>query len=66
MYVCICHAVTENDIEQAVHQGASEMHHLQAMLNVASCCGACSDEARACMQQALKITGPGCCSEVPA
>lgn len=48
MYVCVCHAVTDSQIRQAVTQGACSMRLLRQELNVASSCGKC-----ACMTQEL-------------
>lgn len=46
MFVCICHAITEKDIAQAVEQGAGTMKELREQLNVASQCGKCSSFAK--------------------
>ncbi len=46
MFVCICHAITENDIAQAVEQGAGTMKELREHLNIASQCGKCSQFAK--------------------
>lgn len=45
MYVCICNAVTENQVKHAALEGASSLEDLQADLGVATCCGQCADNA---------------------
>ena len=49
MYVCICHAVTERDIYQAVDAGARCLREVQKMTKVSTCCGACSSRAEECI-----------------
>lgn len=46
MYVCICNAVTDRDIQKAADAGASTLKHLREELNVATCCGRCASCAR--------------------
>lgn len=38
MYVCVCNAVTENDIRQAVDNGANCLRHLETKLGVSTQC----------------------------
>ena len=45
MYVCVCNAVTDKDVKQAIDDGANCMGHLQERLNIGRCCGSCSDTA---------------------
>lgn len=52
MYVCVCHAVTDRDIQQAVAQGAHSMRELSARTGVASTCGRCAQCAHACLKEA--------------
>lgn len=52
MYVCVCHAVTDRDIQQAVAQGAHSMRELSARTGVASTCGRCARCAHACLKEA--------------
>jgi bacterioferritin-associated ferredoxin len=42
MYVCICNAVTDTDINREIDAGAVTLEQLRAKLNVASSCGRCS------------------------
>ncbi len=53
MYICLCHAVTESDIQNAVEQGACTMRELRNELKVATQCGRCATCARTCLNQAL-------------
>ena len=41
MYVCICNAVTEREIRQAVDLRATTLHELREGLDVATNCGKC-------------------------
>jgi len=51
VYVCICNAVTERDIRDAIEGGARGLEDLRDRLLVATCCGACEDTASACLSQ---------------
>jgi len=50
MYVCICQAVTERQVREAVKQGVQSMRALRDHLGVASECGKCAR----CAQGILK------------
>ncbi len=52
MYVCVCHAVTDRDIAQAVADGASSMRDLRERTGVAGTCGRCAQCAHACLKEA--------------
>ena len=54
MYVCVCNAVTESDINKAVKDGANCLHHLQSKLGVSNNCGSCRCEAKTCLDKALE------------
>ncbi|HEY9281352.1 MAG TPA: (2Fe-2S)-binding protein [Eoetvoesiella sp.] len=45
MFICICNAITERQIQSAVADGAHTMSDLQGQLGVASCCGCCAETA---------------------
>ena len=53
MYVCICNAVSERKIHQAVANGARDVADLQEMLGVATGCGTCAEFAMDCLHEAL-------------
>ena len=40
MYVCVCHAVTDRDIHEAVDaQGVAHVDELEELCGAGSCCG---------------------------
>lgn len=53
MIVCICNAISERDIDEAVENGATTMAALRAALRISSQCGNCSGCAEACLERAL-------------
>ena len=52
MYVCICRAVTERQIQDAVSNGAQTLKDLRRELGVSSECGQCAAAARQCLAEA--------------
>ncbi len=54
MYVCICHAVTERDIEGAVAGGCCSLRQLREQLGVGSTCGRCAR----CAREAVRESAP--------
>lgn len=57
MYVCVCHAVTDEDIRKAVDRGACSLLDVQNQLPVASCCGRCEETARGVVDEYLSSLG---------
>lgn len=53
MYVCICNAVTEREIRQAVGLGVTTLKELREGLGVASCCGKCGSCAKNILRDEL-------------
>ncbi len=51
MYVCVCNAVTERDIVEAMKDGVRTMAQLEETLLVATCCGKCRDAAIECLER---------------
>ncbi|MCZ2722457.1 (2Fe-2S)-binding protein [Marinomonas sp. 15G1-11] len=51
MFICICNAVTDNQIKSALDSGAKSMSDLNKTLAVGSCCGKCVRPAREIMKQ---------------
>lgn len=45
MYICICNAITDRQINEAVANGATTLADLQYELGVATECGTCLDSA---------------------
>lgn len=54
MYVCVCNAVTESDIEKAVNQGCNSLRQLEDKTGAASQCGSCVCDVAACLQRSLE------------
>lgn len=46
MYVCICHAVNDKQIKEAVGAGATSMRDLAKQLSVGTKCGKCVCDAK--------------------
>lgn len=45
MYVCICHAVTDRQIRDAIARGATSLDDLTMSLGVGTGCGCCREIA---------------------
>jgi len=56
MYVCICNAVTDSDIRNAVEDGVRNMKQLRLSTGCSSTCGCCREAAIEVLQQALAET----------
>jgi bacterioferritin-associated ferredoxin len=54
MYVCICRAVTDTDIREAVQNGCCSMRDLRNCLGVATQCGRCALTARDVLNESLE------------
>jgi len=52
MYVCVCNAVTERQVKEAIDAGATTVKALSRQLGVGSQCGACVSCAKECLQKA--------------
>ena len=53
MYICICHAVTDADIRQAVDGGAANFRDLSNVTDCGTQCGCCVVQARNVLNKAL-------------
>jgi bacterioferritin-associated ferredoxin len=53
MYICICHGVTDTQIESAIDNGAETMKDLTTELNVGSQCGKCCQCAKRVLNKKL-------------
>ena len=51
MYVCVCKAVTERQVREAVSDGARSLKDLRRELGVTSDCGQCAAFARQCLKE---------------
>lgn len=54
MYVCLCNAVTENQIREAICEGKCSLRQLRACLGVAGNCGKCAPMARQVLNDTLR------------
>lgn len=54
MYVCVCSAVTEQQIRQAAEDGVTSLRELSRDYGVATGCGQCARQARAILDEALQ------------
>ncbi len=57
MFVCICNAVSDEDIREEVALGATSLQCLRKRLGVASQCGGCADHAEETLQAAISENG---------
>ena len=57
MYVCVCRAVTEKQIETAVETGARHLRDLRADLGIIEDCGRCARCAKQCMDKKIQQLG---------
>jgi len=53
MYVCVCNAVTDSDIREAVDGGVHTLKQLRRTTGCGSTCGNCEELAAEVLQQAL-------------
>ncbi|MCE9677601.1 bacterioferritin-associated ferredoxin [Shewanella sp. AS1] len=56
MYVCLCHAITDTQIKQAVDQGDTTLYALKTRLGVGDQCGKCIRMANQIIQARLDVT----------
>ena len=53
MYVCVCNAVTEREVEHAIDGGAITVQQLRDILRVTASCGTCQDHIEACLEKKI-------------
>ena len=58
MYICLCNAVTDQDISDAVQSGAKTFSQVQSQLAVSTGCGRCEPMAQAQAQAAAEWWQP--------
>lgn len=56
MIVCVCHRVSDHQIEREARSGCASFDELQADLRVGTACGACTDCARETFDAARPAT----------
>ena len=59
MYICLCKAVTDHDIEASVLAGAQSLSQVQEQLEVSTGCGRCESAAQLIVEQALLKSANG-------
>jgi len=64
MFVCVCNAVTENDIRQAVDNGAETIKQLKEKFSVGNQCGGCISLTKQVLNQQLAATASATYYEV--
>lgn len=57
MIVCVCRRVSDRDIERAMRAGAGSFEEIQLETGAATCCGRCSDCARAIVERVAPSIG---------
>jgi bacterioferritin-associated ferredoxin len=58
MYVCLCNAVPEKRVREAVAEGSTDFETLQAVTGVSTCCGCCEPEVRNLLEDVLDEQNP--------
>ena len=53
MYVCLCNAITEKQIQQAIAEGADSLAQLREKLEVSGNCGKCIESVMECLQASI-------------
>lgn len=66
MIVCVCRRISTRDIERTAQQGCATFDELQMELGVSTCCGRCTDCARAVFDSALPPPARHVASATPA
>jgi len=61
MYVCVCKAVTDTQIKQALHQGVGSRRELFKCLGVGGDCGKCTPHVRELIGNHHQ--GQACCNQ---
>ena len=63
MIVCLCHRISDRDIQRAVREGVADFEMLQDDTCIARNCGCCEDCARQVFDDAVAASAP---SKAPA
>lgn len=53
MYVCVCNAVTESELERAIKEGAVTVKELREKLLVTGCCGSCLNSVKEFLEHSV-------------
>lgn len=55
MYVCLCRGITDQDIKDAMANGAETYREVRDLLDLGTCCGRCAPEARIIISEELSL-----------
>jgi bacterioferritin-associated ferredoxin len=55
MYVCLCRGITDQDIKDAVANGAGSYREVRDLLDLGTCCGRCAPEARSIISEEVAL-----------
>ncbi|OUY06559.1 bacterioferritin-associated ferredoxin [Acinetobacter populi] len=55
MYVCLCRGITDQDIKDAMQNGAQSYREVREMLDLGTCCGRCAPEAKSIISEELSL-----------
>ena len=59
MYVCVCNAVTEGQVRQAINEGALTTCQVRQKLDAERVCGTCDDCLEDYLVEAFTFASPG-------
>ena len=52
MYVCVCKAVTERELQKAINEGARTVRELKDKLKITESCGTCLESVQLYVKEA--------------
>ena len=55
MLVCICHGISDKDIDSAMQEGVSSFQQLRAETGLGSCCGQCAPLAKEMVNEKISL-----------
>ncbi len=55
MYVCLCRGITDQDIKDAIADGADSYRDERDLLDLGTCCGRCAPEARSIISDEISM-----------
>jgi len=58
VYICICNAVTQRQVEESAKAGATSLEDLAATLGVGAGCGRCRECAKDCLREICGVLQP--------
>ncbi len=61
MYVCICFAVTDNEVNAEIALGARSVDEIGERCDAGTGCGSCHDKIDGLLQRAAARQAVGCC-----